>query len=612
MKNKPPVANPGSTNLSPMDRIKHVVVLMFENRSFDHLFGGLLNPNGGPLVNGVLGPDGKVNTNWETTSIYNTADPTIEPSQATPPIYPTPINLETQPVAKPGRPGKAAQDFNPNHNFDNGMMPDLFGPGTTGYVAGQAMGAPPETYPQMNSGFLYVNDPEGNDPGVMTYFEDGSLQVLHALAKNFVVCDNWFCDMPGHTMPNRDFMHCATTALLGIDDSDWGLDTASTIFEQIDQYGQDYTRDWKIYRAPCTGSDASFLNKYIRTNSKAHVDIAQFAEDIGHGTLPFYSFLMCWTFHTKDTSLHPPALVQPGENYLAAVYNTLVNSKLWQDTLLIVTFDENGGIYDHVPPPRTVQPVAGPPASENNGVNQFDFTLLGPRIPVVLISPWLKAGVDSTQYQNTSILRFIEDKLVPPPSPPISLTNRDAYATSIANAFDQFGLEEPRTNATYPQYLAGHADKDYVPPWLEIVIMNGAPCPLFRTHYWAICEPNPDDVEAARPPLAYQVEVAKEYAARQPGHADSGKPIKREFPTIAALTRYMQQRDQAARWHDEGLHLKSSLRVVETKPGQWIWELNDSDGMLLAAAPKHCDSRASALRNLDLVRFLLYELSTTP
>ncbi|HEY6333161.1 MAG TPA: alkaline phosphatase family protein, partial [Blastocatellia bacterium] len=303
-------ANPSGCTGSAVDQIKHVVVLMFENRSFDHIFGGLLDSDMQPLVDGVVGPKGKVNRNWQTTSIYNTADPTQEPGQTNNPIYATPITLNTQPRG----------GF--NHDFCDGMMPDLFGPGTTGYVAGQQIGAPAQTYPAMNSGFVSVNGP----CFPMTFFTDGSLKVLHQLAKSFVVCDKWFCDMPGHTMPNRDFMHCATTGTLGIDDPDSGIDSALTIFDQIDKYGQGYAQGWKIYASPCTQTDASFLNWKINKNGNSNVDIAQFAKDVNEGTLPFYSFLMCWTHDSLDTSMHPSAILQPGENYLAAVYNTLVSN----------------------------------------------------------------------------------------------------------------------------------------------------------------------------------------------------------------------------------------------------------------------------------------------
>jgi phospholipase C len=108
----------GAATFHRSTNIKHIVVLMFENRSFDHIFGVLLNSDGLPLVNGGLGPDGKVNTDWTATPICNTPSPTQEPNQGTNQrTYPNPVNPANQP------------HFGPNHDFWDGMMPDLFGLG---------------------------------------------------------------------------------------------------------------------------------------------------------------------------------------------------------------------------------------------------------------------------------------------------------------------------------------------------------------------------------------------------------------------------------------------------------------------------------------------------
>jgi phospholipase C len=150
-----------STNA--LSNIKHIVVLMFENRSFDHIFGAL------PRVDGVLLPDGKVNPEY-----YNTFAPTKEPSPTNIAVPVTPIDLEHQYLVD--------HDF--NHDFGDGMMPDLFGPGTTGYVNGKPIGAPAKTFPATNSGFLSTvafnvnlnNNPDlhpANDLGVMTFLKPG-------------------------------------------------------------------------------------------------------------------------------------------------------------------------------------------------------------------------------------------------------------------------------------------------------------------------------------------------------------------------------------------------------------------------------------------------------
>jgi phospholipase C len=430
--------------------IEHVVVLMFENRSFDHVFGAL------PGVDGVLDGDGNVNPDY-----YNLPDPTQPPSDNNAPVYPKGIKLDDQH-------DEITHDF--NHDYCDGMMTDLFGPSTApGLVAflnGQNLFKQPITFPPTNCGFIsslyyppneqhptpihgpiVVQElPFPDGPSAMTYFESGSLPVLHGLAQQFVVCDNWFCDMPGHTKANRLFMHCAQTGNLGIVDDEKGVCDSKTIFQLIGEHG----KTWKIY-APCPLlSDARFLSQ-IQNDPCGAVPIHQFAEDIKSSeTMPFYSFLMCWSGDTRETesSMHPAARMQPGENYLAAVYNALLNSPVWNQTLLIVTFDENGGLYDHVMPPTVISPVPGSSASEtyHNITAQFDFTLLGLRVPALLISPWLAPGIDKTQYRNTSILHFLEYLMTGSDPPGAWLTYRDFTALNITSAFTQFGLTKARTN----------------------------------------------------------------------------------------------------------------------------------------------------------------------
>lgn len=490
-------------------KIKHIVVLMFENRSFDHLLGAF------PGVNGVLLPDGSVNPAY-----YNTMSPLDPPDQnSNPPLLPTPIDLSGQ--------SGLTHDF--NHDFGDGMMPDIFGPGCTGYVNGVPVNAPAATFPATNSGFLstiaynVTNDPP-NGPSVMYFFENGAMKVFNQLASEFVVCDNWHCDMPGHTKPNRCFMHCATTGNIGIDDNNSGIEDTKTIYQQIDQMGY----DWKMY-TPGGWLDSTFLEGIIN-NPNGDVPIAQFCTDLQNGQLPFYSFLMCGLGASPDTSMHPANEVQPGENFLAAVYNALRNSPYWEDTLLVINFDENGGIYDHVVPPQTVTPDPSKPvfygANSNGSQCEFDFSLLGIRIPAILISPWLSKGVDSTQYQNTSVLRYIQDLIARPTDLFLSLTQRDASATSIAGVFDSFGTAVPRTDC--PVNIEGYSN------------FGGG----------NICDPDafkPTPEYLKQAPLPYMISLAKEYLGGLPGHADSGKPFTKKFATNAELHAYAEERINAAK-----------------------------------------------------------------
>ncbi|WP_293403640.1 alkaline phosphatase family protein [Polaromonas sp.] len=148
--------------------------------------------------------------------------------------------------------------------------------------------------------------------------------------------------------------------------------------------------------------------------------------------------------------MHPAADVRWGENFVADIYNCLRNSQYWDSTLFIVTFDENGGIYDHVLPPSAVPPGDGVYQPNGSGSQVlFDFSLLGPRIPAILISPWIDPGIDSTQYQNTSILRFVQDLVSPTQT--ISLNQRDLNAPSFASAINR---ASPRTDC--PTWIEGY------------------------------------------------------------------------------------------------------------------------------------------------------------
>jgi phospholipase C len=430
--------------------IKHVVVLMFENRSFDHVFGAF------PGANGVLAEDGGLKP-----ECYNLPDPTQSSGGSNQRVVP----LEIEPDYD--------LTYNYNHDFGDGMMPELFGPGTTGWEAGQAINAPPVTHPQTNSGFFYTN---GKSRDAMSYYRHGSLKVLHTLASEFVLCDNWFCDVPADTLLNRYFMHTAQTAGV-FTDAQWGdigIDV-DTIFNQVTQQGS----SWKMYSAwavkpdgqpvPNPLLDSRFLNR-IEHNQNTNLPVTCFAAAAAAGTLPLYSFLMCWApSGFVDFSMHPDSNIRPGENYLAAVYNCLRNSPSWNDTLLIVTFDENGGMYDHVAPPKATAPYQkvyhyGP--SGNPSLYAFDYGLLGPRIPVILISPWLRKGIAKAQYQNTSILRLIQNLIGAAP-----LTGRDKDAPTLDSLFNEFGLSQPRSDCllsmpTYPgfPYADGDLSQTLVQP----------------------------------------------------------------------------------------------------------------------------------------------------
>ncbi len=511
------------------EKIKHVVVLMFENRSFDHILGDM------PGVNGLFDANGNLKKD-----IYNTPDPSKKPHKPNKPQHPFPIT-----------PGASEQEYIPNtpgapsfnHDF-TAMLVDLYGPSTVAVLDGKPVGNHTPVYPTNNCGFVNRNDfktGSNHQYSVMSYFKWDSMKVFHKLAREFVVCDNWHCDMPGHTAPNRAFMHCATTGALGIDDNDAANETdppppcatmvyRETIFERLEAAG----KTWKMYWAG-SNLDTDFLNPKVgnqnwtgndpsQTNC-TKVPLTQFCVDVNQGTLPFYSFIMCFSALLPDASMHPQAPVEPGENLLAGVYTALRNSPRWDDTLLIVNFDENGGMYDHETCPKTKPPYPGVEPEKWPPVYEFDYSILGVRIPVLLISPWLNKGIDSTPLQNTSIMRYLEDVT----SPGSFLTERDRHANSIALVFAQFGSAEKRDDC--PEKLDTYPGTTY---------SDGICGPIIPTA----------EQLAAEPP-AYLEELTREYICGLPGHPDSGKRITRHFKSMAEMLAYAEERREAAKSYYE-------------------------------------------------------------
>lgn len=470
-----------------VENIKHVVVLMMENRSFDHLFGDF------PGVNGI----------WNAK--YNLLQPDMPVGPQNVPVYPNPINVQTQDPRLEG-----------DHTFF-GMMKEIFGPSCSGYIASKGAitisGNRIDTtyHPTAEMcGYLSTNI----NPKIMSYFEylpigdPGRLNILHTLAENYVLCDNWFCDTPSETNPNRFFMHAATNK--GDNDSNTpsqAVRQSATIFSQLDKIAPPTGEkmNWVVYGWPNgqmqngqlpSGSgtyDSDAFDYCVQLSQKQPYrrDIAKFSEDVKQGNLPFYTFI-CPSLNLisdqnfpNGNSMHPDTDVRPGENFIASVYNALVASKIWNNTLFIVTFDENGGIYDHVAPPSATPPddsifrVSIPPNPPSETL--FDYSILGPRVPALLISPWLvNAGanarqfqIDSTQYQNTSIARFVQDLFSlqnAHKEGTYSLTFRDHAANSFANS--SFWREAPSPGLC-PQNLPLYVGKDIfhkpILPWGSIL-----------------------------------------------------------------------------------------------------------------------------------------------
>ena len=290
---------------------------------------------------------------------------------------------------------------------------------------------------------------------VMSCFTAAQVPVLSTLAREFAVCDRWFSSMPGPTWPNRFFLHAATSG--GLDRSPNARETVvsqfggyqfenGSIFEALDRQGL----AWRVYHgdplpqvAALSVMDLETMRTHFRRVDDLHDDLQDedftpayvFIEpNYGLYTRPFADF-QC------GNSQHPNDDVTRGEALIKQVYEAIRQSPHWESSLLLVTYDEHGGFYDHVPPPSCVPPgdVTDP---ENNG-HGFRFDQLGVRVPAVVVSPWIPAGniVDHTLYDHSSLLATVERLYGIPP-----LTARDAQANDFRHLLSaETPREAPRT-----------------------------------------------------------------------------------------------------------------------------------------------------------------------
>jgi len=350
---------------------EHLVVLMLENRSFDHMLGFLKSPS------------------YQIEGLDPNNLATNDPSVGNVPI----------PVTNDAR---TVNDLNPDpaHDFLN-VNVQIFG-NKSGTTAGPLMRGFVRDYAAVS------NDP-ARGPNVMKCFTQQTLPVLSTLAKEFAVCDHWFSSVPGPTIPNRLFAHAAHSAGSATQDAILAPLKLKTIFEIIDDPNNPFS--FRIY-AGTVGGTILLANLYMIHHQDGFHPYEEFRSDCAHGDLPAYTFIE--PRYDDDiangvfaNSQHPDFPVDEGEALIADVYSAIRNSPLWPSTLLLIVYDEHGGIFDHVPPPALspdlkFSPV---PASANPA---FQFDRLGVRVPAVFVSPRIKSGTILPQrFDHCSIVATV-------------------------------------------------------------------------------------------------------------------------------------------------------------------------------------------------------------
>jgi phospholipase C len=373
---------------------KHLVVLMMENRSFDHMLGYLKSS-----VYPIDGLDG------DETNISADGGPAIRVSPN----------------------ARSVQDLNPDpaHEFPD-INFQIFSNASANDTGQAKMQGFVQNY-ATNSG----NAAQGEN--VMKCFHSGSLPVLSTLATQFGVCDRWFSSVPGSTIPNRLFAHAASSGDSLTQDAVLAPATAKTIFQIIDDPNNDAT--YRIYT-----NDASILmaNIYLAHHQNKFFDFKRFQQDCKDNLLPEYTFIEPaygddLNLGTFANSQHPDFAVDAGEALIAQVYNAIRNSPIWPDTLLLVVYDEHGGLFDHVFPPTLTRDPRYPdiPPTKDFG---FRFDRLGVRVPAVFVSPRIKAGtILHRQFDHCSIVATLRKLFCLDQSP---FNWREAQAATFDDIFN--------------------------------------------------------------------------------------------------------------------------------------------------------------------------------
>lgn len=369
--------------MSFRDPIQHVVLLMLENHSFDQMLGSLQVVY--PQLDGID---------------IGAATPRMNTDKQGKPYYQIPTDA-TQ------------ERKDPNHETVN-VLEQLQGP-NEGFVT---------NFQQV----VRCTKPQDRQL-IMSYYPLGFLPALHALAQEFTVCDHWFSSLPGPTWPNRFFALSGTSSgrvtmpemplhpHLGT----IAAQTQFTVFDRLNEQG----KSWRIYYYDFPSS--LLLARQRRAENLIHYErIDRFFTDARQAeTFPDFVFIEPKYFGLDQNDDHPPHNIFKAEKLIADVYNALrSNAALWETTLLVVVFDEHGGFYDHVPPPTAVPP--------DEHQEEYAFDRLGVRVRALLVSPWVKAGVESTQFDHTSLLRYLTDKWQLG-----ALGARTAVTNSIAVAINQ-------------------------------------------------------------------------------------------------------------------------------------------------------------------------------
>jgi phospholipase C len=443
--------------------IKHIFVLVLENRSFDHMLGastGTVNPSGGIQpgigVDAVTGQPTTVNaavgqTNAHNGTVYGVRPgaPFVMPVDPPHEFCDVQLQLASTPIS-----GQPADD---NCDYSATCPTSLT---MAGFVENYYNQATVEAAQQAGKAAL------ADLGAVMACFTQAQVPVLSYLASQFAVCDQWYSALPGPTWPNRFFLHAATSGGLDHSPSSWQAGISyldgykfenGTIYNALDGKGL----GWGVYHGDdlpqilaLHGMDPVTVATHFHDLS----DLAADLQDPGFSAAyifiePNYGHVLPLTGENFQcgNSQHPIDDVTRGEALIKYVYESIRQSLHWESSLLVVTYDEHGGFYDHVPPPPAVPP--GDTTDPANNSHGFRFDQQGVRVPAVIVSPWIPIAaqadglqgqscnlIDHTRYDHGSLLATVERLYGLSP-----LTMRDAQANDFIHLLSVPARDAPLT-----------------------------------------------------------------------------------------------------------------------------------------------------------------------
>lgn len=436
----PPIEEPENeeNNAPILEGIDHVVVVMMENRSFDNVLGWLYSLDEIKRLTYIPETWNRERHLFEgifedTATLYKNRYTGPDGSFDSPPLQGASTN-DSSGVTYFTSPPK-----DPWETFEH-VTNQLFGAGTNGRTVS------PWQKPAMN-GFLQSYASKFDQPmsskNIITQVmegytatpvgtKNGIMPIMNSLAKNYAVSDHWYCSVPTQTNANRAWMACGTSEGLvnNTGPQDQGTFTAETVWQKIDgkltwkiYYEEDYfplTIPGEVNKGSGPWTQNAFPWLQGRNQENKVVEIQSFHTDARTGNLPQFSFIEpSWTIEgdkldgihfpgaegIQGNECHPPGDVRPGEQFIGTLYNSLIaNDEAWNKTLFIITFDEHGGMFDHIPPPPAHP--EGPPL-----LGGFKFDRYGVRVPTIFISPRI---TNNTVFRGPKAPNWIQSQGIVP------------------------------------------------------------------------------------------------------------------------------------------------------------------------------------------------------